>query len=69
MHRTLLTVKYIPKRGSKQLANNNLAVTPLWMTSHLFFLIRIVIDLNSMREFKYYRKTSIVFIICELGSK
>ena len=30
---------------------------------------RAVIDLNSMREFKFYRKTSIVFIICEHGSK
>ena len=35
----------------------------------LFILIySYVIDLNSMRGFKYYRKTSIVFIICEVGS-
>ena len=29
----------------------------------------IVIDLNSTWEFKFYNKTSIVFIICELGWK
>ena len=35
------------------------------------FINSCVIDLNSTREFNYYRKTSILLIIedCELGSK
>ena len=35
------------------------AASPSWL----------VIDLNSIWEFKFYHKTSIMFIICELGSK
>ena len=34
-----------------------------------YSLITIVIDLNSKWEFNFYRKTSIVFLICKRDSK